>query len=244
MQHTARHHHRAKVDQPHAAAACLAGPLDTGTPGAAHPRRSVRVLVIPGLRDSGPAHWQTWLQGQCAGAVRVNQDDWHRPDLADWSKRIGDTLEHHGGQTLWVAAAHSFGCLALAHHLAQDSARRFAEPATSDAGLTTRGRIVAALMVAPADPLKFGLTDALPRTMLGAPLTVIGSEDDPWMPLARARAWAHAWGGGFINLGHAGHINTESGFGPWPFARHKVEHLVRQQQRTHTRLCRVDCETP
>jgi len=23
----------------------------------------VRLLVIPGLHDSGPAHWQSWLQG-------------------------------------------------------------------------------------------------------------------------------------------------------------------------------------
>ena len=80
--------------------------------------------------------------------------------------------------------------------------------------------------------------------MLFRSLSVIGSEDDPWMPLDRARDWAHTWGGGFVNLGRVGHINTESGFGPWPLARQKVDHLVRQQQRLHTHLCGLACDTP
>ena len=29
-----------------------------------------RVLIIPGLHDSGPTHWQTWLQGQYRDARR------------------------------------------------------------------------------------------------------------------------------------------------------------------------------
>ncbi|WP_349677421.1 alpha/beta hydrolase, partial [Aquabacterium sp. UBA2148] len=37
-------------------------------PSARQPRRSVRVLIVPGLRDSGPAHWQTWLQSQYVDA--------------------------------------------------------------------------------------------------------------------------------------------------------------------------------
>ena len=46
----------------------------------------VRLLVIPGLNDSGPAHWQSWLQAQYGRrAVRVEQDDWQRADLARWA---------------------------------------------------------------------------------------------------------------------------------------------------------------
>jgi predicted alpha/beta hydrolase family esterase len=36
------------------------------------------------------------------------------------------------------------------------------------------------------------------------------------MPLNRVRHWAQLWGSTLIDLGNAGHINTESGFGPWP----------------------------
>lgn len=228
-----------RAHQPHAAAACLSWPQASARP--APPRPSVRVLIIPGLRNSGDAHWQTWLQGQYVDAARVTQRDWHQPELSSWSSRIDDTLARSSRHTVWVAVAHSFGCLALAEHLARQAAcTASASAATGQA----HGRIVAALMVAPADPVKFGLTEALPRHALGLPLSVIGSEDDPWMPLARARDWAHTWGGGFLNLGRVGHINTESGFGPWPLARQKVDHLVRQQQRLHTKLCGLACDTP
>lgn len=203
-------------------------------------RPPLRVLIVPGLRDSGPTHWQTWLQNQFAGAVRVEQDDWDRASLPAWSMRIGETLERQGAHTDWVAVAHSFGTLALAHHLAQH-----AGSALGDAtGVGPRhGRIVAALMVAPADPVKFQIEERLPRHQLGLPLSVIGSENDPWMPLDRARDWAHAWGAGFRNLGQVGHINTESGFGPWPLARQKVDELIRQQLRRQPCLCALGDST-
>lgn len=34
------------------------------------------VLVIPGLRGSGPGHWQSWFECEVEGAVRVPQTDW------------------------------------------------------------------------------------------------------------------------------------------------------------------------
>ena len=209
-------------------------------PSARPPRRSVRVLIIPGLRDSGPTHWQTWLQGHYVGAVRVQQHDWQQPDLPAWSARIEETLSRHSRHTQWVAVAHSFGTLALAHHLAT----RQTDSALGDAtGVGPRhGRIVAALMAAPADPVKFEIEAHLPRRDLDLPLTVIGSENDPWMPLARAKEWAHIWGAGFRNLGRVGHINTESGFGPWPLARQKVDTLIRQQAWQQVSLCRCATE--
>lgn len=195
--------------------------MDTLYPTSSRRRASayspqVRVLIIPGLRDSGEAHWQTWLQTQYHDAVRVKQADWHTPDLAAWAEQITRTIERHGPHIQWVAVAHSFGCLALTHHLAQ-----FAHTGHS---------IASALMVAPADPVKFQIEDQLPTHSLGIPATVIGSQDDPWMPLERARHWAERWGTRFHNLGNVGHINTESGFGPWPLARIKVDQLVRQEQ--------------
>lgn len=181
----------------------------------------VRVLVIPGLHDSGPVHWQTWLQGQYRGAARVKQSDWARPDLDAWAAQIARTIERASATTTWIAVAHSFGCLALARYL------RELKPAQASSG----GGIRAALLVAPADPIKFSVVDKLATPGLGVPATVIGSENDPWMPLPRAREWAHHWGARFVNLGAAGHINTESGFGPWPLARFQVDQMIRDQQR-------------
>jgi hypothetical protein len=78
--------------------------------------------------------------------------------------------------------------------------------------------IVAALLVAPADPGKFGLGESLPKQPLPRPATVVASSNDTWMPLAEASRWARRWGCPLINLGAAGHINAESGHGPLPLA--------------------------
>lgn len=175
---------------------------------------SARLLIIPGLHDSGPAHWQTWLQGFDRHAVRVGQRDWATPDLERWAARIGSVLER-AGPGPWIAAAHSFGCLALARHLARHG----------------DSPVAAALFVAPADPHKFGLAELLPTQPLARPSVVIGSETDPWMSAADARAWARRWGSHWINLGDAGHINAESGFGPLPLARRWAIAMGQRLQR-------------
>jgi predicted alpha/beta hydrolase family esterase len=104
-------------------------------------RHTPRLLIVPGLRDSGPAHWQTWLQSLHRGSLRVVQRDWHTPDLDRWALRIASTLERAGPGAPWLVAAHSFGCLALARHIALHGADGLA----------------GALLVAPADPDKFGV---------------------------------------------------------------------------------------
>jgi len=180
----------------------------------------VRVLVIPGLRGSGPAHWQTWLQGHFSKrATRVEQDDWAAADLAAWSARIAATLaEAPPGP--WVAVAHSFGCLALAHHLLATP------PAHAEDGIR------AALLVAPADPSRFQLDDAPLQQRLRVPATLVASDTDPWMSADRAAGFARAWGSGFVNLGDAGHINADAGFGPLPPAKKLTEFLIHRVEQS------------
>ena len=173
----------------------------------------VRVLVVPGLHDSGHGHWQTWLESHFKRSTRVHQDDWTRADLERWADRIDVTLSREPG-TRWVAVAHSFGCLALARYLAHGG----------------QG-VHAALMVAPADPEKFAAGPFLPQSQLPIPSALLASENDPWMRLDSARTWARIWGSQFINLGAVGHINTESGFGPLPQAKTLVELMIQRVER-------------
>lgn len=174
----------------------------------------VRLLVVPGLNDSGPAHWQTWLEAQHGRrAVRVEQDDWARADLARWTQRIQTTLARHPGSR-WVAVAHSFGCLALLRFLA----------------LGGEG-VHSALLVAPADPAKFGVCAQLPQAQLPIATVLMASETDPWMKFESACAWARVWGSQIISLGDAGHINTEAGFGPLPQAKVLVEQMMQHLAR-------------
>ena len=101
----------------------------------AFPAAPLRLLIVPGLHDSPPGHWQSWLQARHPLAVRVQQRDWSTPDLERWAARIGSTLER-SGPGRWLVAAHSFGVLALLRHLAR----------------LPQSPVAAVLLVAPADP--------------------------------------------------------------------------------------------
>ena len=181
---------------------------------------SLNILIVPGYHGSGDAHWQTWLQQQIPGARRVTGIEWDQPVLHNWGKAIINELEANSQQT--VIVAHSFGCLATALAIAN------------------RPRYVAGvIMVAPADPDRFTLFGArtgvfashpsiasqLPDQALGTPGLVIGSRNDPWMKLQHAYAWSKRWQLGFHDAGHVGHINVESGFGPWGLIKLFTESL-------------------
>lgn len=154
------------------------------------------VLIVPGLRDSGPDHWQTWFERQLPHTRRVVQDDWERPGLPTWAARVAETIDQVDGP-LWLVA-HSFGCLA-----------------SVTAAHSRSSRILGALLVAPADPARFGEPEALLAGRLPFPSQVVASSNDPWVKAAVAERWAKAWGSAYLNIGEAGHINVDSGHGPW-----------------------------
>jgi predicted alpha/beta hydrolase family esterase len=174
-------------------------------------RDGPRLVVVPGLRGSGDAHWQTWLQQEFAGAARVEQDDWNEADLDRWAGRVGETLSDLGPGP-HVVAAHSFGCLATLHALAQRPELDVAQ----------------VLLVAPAEPQRFDVAHRLPQSRLGVRSCVVASDDDPWMSAASTRAWAARWGSDWLSLGNAGHVNVASGFGPFPLARDWVFGALRR----------------
>ncbi len=186
----------------------------------ATPYRPPRLLIIPGLHDSGPAHWQSWLQSQFRDARRVQQRDFSQPELQRWADRIASTVEH-ADPGEWLAVAHSFGTLALARYLDDHADTPIRQ----------------ALLVAPAEPDKFGLAELLPQQRLRIPCTLIASQNDPWMTPHSAQRWARRWGASCSNLGRVGHINSESGFGPFPLAKRWVEmalaRAAREQRPIH-----------
>jgi predicted alpha/beta hydrolase family esterase len=165
-------------------------------------------LIVPGLKSSGPAHWQSWFEQRIPGSLRVIQRDWNDAHLPDWASRVRRDIARTPGKLFIVA--HSFGVLA-AVQAASDHAHR----------------ISGALLVAPADPDTFRVSEFLPHSRLGFPTVVVASTNDPWMTLERAAYWADRWGADLVNLGAAGHINAESGFGPWPEGLSLLERLRR-----------------
>jgi predicted alpha/beta hydrolase family esterase len=158
------------------------------------------LVIVPGWRDSGPGHWQSLWAEQWLGAVRVQQDDWITPKREAWVASISETILAQRGPV--VIAAHSLGCIA-ATHLPPEVTQR----------------IQGALLVAPANPERRAvLADFAPVPYQPLPYRsiLVASSDDPHCPVRTAGAYARAWGSEFVRLQKAGHINVESGFGPWP----------------------------
>ncbi len=172
------------------------------------------VLVVPGFHGSGEAHWQSWLESQLPESRRVGGIDWEQPRLHDWAAAIGRDIDRCNGR-VWLVA-HSFGCLASAAAMA-----------------SRRRRVAGAILVAPADPERFTTAGARRRTgeharwqpSIEAQLPalpfidfglLVASRNDPWMSFGSATAWADRWGLSLFDAGAAGHINVDSGHGPWP----------------------------
>jgi uncharacterized protein len=161
-------------------------------------------LIIPGLGNSGPEHWQTFFEQSGPNFFRIEQQEWDAPDCEDWVKTIDQQIRQFDPASV-VLIGHSLGCTTIAHWAAR-----------------YKTRIKGALLVAPSDieqPVyTFPATGFSPIPLLSLPFTsiVVASEDDPWVSLERAKLFASNWGSGFINIGKAGHINLAAGFGPWP----------------------------
>lgn len=155
------------------------------------------ILIVPGRGGSGHDHWQSHFERRYPNAQRVQQNGWDNPDLESWATRIADTGRSADSPQLVIA--HSFGCLAAVYAVLQCKA-------STDA----------LLLVAPADPERFGIPDEWIRHPLPVPSLLVGSDTDPWLDAGRARTLANVWGSHFLCLGDAGHINVASGFGAWP----------------------------
>ncbi len=162
-----------------------------------HPVEDTTVVLVPGLGDSGPEHWQTLWGRDHPAYRRVRQRDWFQPRVDEWVEALDREIRRAPSPTILVG--HSLGCIAVAEW----AARRWAD---------VRG----ALLVAPADVDRRPFFDAVPLRPLPFPSVLVASDNDPHLELERARLFARHWGSRFVDIGRAGHINVESGFGPWP----------------------------
>jgi uncharacterized protein len=165
------------------------------------------VLILPGLGNSGPEHWQSHWEQQDAACTRVIQDEWDAPHCAAWVDRLDAVVAQQRRPV--VLAGHSSACALVAHWAAS------AAPAHL-------GHVRGALLVAPSDPEgpqypagPVGF-DPVPLRPLPFRSIVVASSDDRYVTPARAQQYAEAWCSRFVLLPEAGHINAASGFGPWP----------------------------
>jgi len=160
-------------------------------------------LIVPGLGNSGPDHWQTFFEKSGDNYKRINQHEWDTPICSDWIANIDKVISEYNPQKV-ILIGHSLGCITIAHWAKQ-----------------SKIKIKGALLVAPSDietpvytfPAK-GF-DPIPNEILPFKTIVVASENDPWVSIDRAKYFANNWGSKFISIGDAGHINAQSGYGDW-----------------------------
>jgi len=162
-----------------------------------------KFLLLPGIGNAGPDHWQTHWEKSHDGFERIKQRDWEHPICSEWMATLEEAVERLGSETVLVA--HSLSCLLVANW-----------------ATTTRQTIRAAFLVAVPDPTG----NVFPKEAAGFetvalgrfpfPSTVVVSTDDPYGSIDFAERCSRAWGSRFVNIGSAGHINSSSNLGQWP----------------------------
>ena len=166
--------------------------------------RDADILIVPGYTDSGPEHWQTRWQSRLSTARRVIQAEWSKPVREDWTAAMAKAVNEATRPV--VIIAHSLGVTTAIQAIPQ-----FTRPV---AGAFLVGvPDVANPAIRPKHLMTFG---PYPRDPLPFPSIVVASSNDPFCGLDVAEDLASAWGSVLIHAGEAGHINADSGYGPWP----------------------------
>jgi uncharacterized protein len=181
--------------------------------------REATILIVPGLRDHVPEHWQSLLASRLPSVRMV--PPMGRDDL-DCAVRVA-AIEREAAAIdgPLVLVAHSGGAVMVAHW-----ARLSKRP------------VQGALLAMPPDferPLPSGYPTMralqaggwlpVPRLQLPFPSIVAASRNDPLGRLDRVIELARDWGSRVINLGAVGHLNPASGFGEWPRAQEFIREL-------------------
>ena len=179
--------------------------------------RSPPILFVPGLRDHVADHWQTLLAARLPTSRTVEPLEHDKLSCAARVAALDAAIRSIDGPV--VLAAHSAGCLTVAH---------WAKSHSADIG--------GALLATPADielplPAGYPTLDQLeaggwlpfPRQRLPFPTIVAASRNDPLAGYDRVAEMAEAWGARLVDAGMVGHLNPPSGFGPWDAAE---DHLL------------------
>jgi predicted alpha/beta hydrolase family esterase len=173
-----------------------------------------RFLILHGLTGSGPEHWQSWLTWR----LRRGGHEVRFPELPDadhpqpeaWDAALREEIPRLGPGPGSVVVCHSLGSVLWLRHAT--TARR-------------EDRVDRVLLVAPPceDAMVPELEPFLPAPLDAAAVAraagltrLVCSDDDPACRAGAARIYGDALGIPVDLLPGRGHLNAESGLGPWP----------------------------
>ncbi|MBO0344931.1 alpha/beta hydrolase [Roseibium sp. CAU 1637] len=176
------------------------------------------ILLIPGYGDTPKDHWMRRWQGKMATAQVVEQKSWFKPVLKLWQDTLLAKVEQTERPVVLVG--HSLGCHLIAHaslHWPKD-------------------KVVGAYLVCPPNLERttnhpaFDVSSFLPipHHPIKARTHVVASQNDPYGDFKLSEEFARKWGATFQDAGQAGHVNMESGHGPWPEGLLSFAHFMKR----------------
>ena len=174
------------------------------------------VLIVPGLDNSGPDHWQTLWERELPFAERVDLGGWDDPHRNTWVNKLNLAIYKAGRPVILVA--HSLACHLVAWW------NEYERPGPD-------GPVLGALLVAPPEVEKHGIDPRIARfgpvmrTPMPFPSILAASRDDHYIGFDRARRLARIWQSRFVDAGWLGHINADSGIRDWPFGQYLLRQL-------------------
>ncbi|WP_455478287.1 alpha/beta hydrolase [Bartonella sp. B10] len=172
------------------------------------------ILMIPDHQGYSSDHWQTRWGKKLSTARHIQQNHQSHFNGEKWINEIKIAIAQ--SQKPVVIIAHSLGV-----------------PAALHATIQSTKKICGAFLVAPPNinneeicPKYFETFSSYHRKKFPFPSVVIASRNDRFCPFSIAENLAYDWGALFIDAGQSGHIDVESGHGPWPEGLMVLSHFL------------------
>jgi len=175
-----------------------------------------RVLILHGWGGSDFPHWQSWLASEiakdygCVSFLRFSNSDF--PNKNKWIEELTKELE---GFKPDIVICHSLANILWFH-------------ICNELKITQVKKL---FLVAPPsleckiEELKSFFPCKVPADLFAKETLLVASTNDPYMSLNEATSLAESLGVEMVILQNAGHINTDSGYGEWPWMLEEIKNI-------------------
>ncbi|TKI70998.1 serine hydrolase family protein [Sulfurimonas crateris] len=175
-----------------------------------------RVLILHGWGGSNFPHWQSWLASEiakdygCVSFLKFSDADF--PNKNKWLVQLTKELQdfkpdivicHSVANTLWFHLCH--------------------EGKTEE--IENLFLVVPPSMKCDIEELKSFFPCKIPTNLHAKNSLLITSTDDPYMTRQEADELQKALGIEMLILKNAGHVNSDSGYGEWPWMLETINNL-------------------